>query len=385
MPMPDSIQDDIRSALASSTDGQKPNGETSTGVDDFGSPPSEVLPPVFPEGKGPAETKEPSDLKSRGPLRGPDGKFQPAQPQAPQPQAPAAPQPLGSQPQTPADDSMQFDPAKPPAGWRPEMKAKWDKIPQDVREEITRREQDTAIGVQKLQNYYAPAAYVYQAVQPYAEYLQYIKEDPQIYMDGMFRTEQTLRLGNPAQKIELLLSLADTYGVPIRGALDQAMGGKLGELMIKAHEHHKTPPVIPAPIAREYQQLKQFKEQVEDQAAENELSTFATEPGHDYLEYVREDMANLIEGGYAETYQDAYDLACWRNPQIRPYYMQASAGNAPPPVQQPQTVIQQRQAQAAAIVAPGSAPLEYGEDRTNDNDDIHEAVKKAWIANTGRT
>lgn len=369
--MPDSIHDDIRTALNTATESLKTDGATPpSGNDDFAEPKSEVLPPVFPEGKEPAKTEEPTAPKApKGPQRGPDGKFLPQQPQAPQA--------LGSPPSPPENQegSAPFDPARPPQGWRPEMKEKWNAIPQDIREEIMRREHDTAVGVQKLQQYYAPAAYCYQAIEPYAQYLVDIQEDPQQYMDGMFKTEQTLRLGNPAQKIELLLALADTYGVPLRTALDSAMNGGLRAMLDKAHAHHQTPPAIPPQIMQELQQMRQFRDEVENSAAEAELEDFAADPNHPLLEYVREDMADLLEYGYAETYQDAYDLACWRNPQIRPYYMQAASGQ---PVQQYQTPIQQRQQAAAAIVAPGSAPLMDGGESKNEDEDIHDTVRRAW-------
>lgn len=367
--MPDSIQDDIRSALDSATESLKTSGtESKPGTDDFAPQTSEVLPPVFPEPK-----------EAPGPVRGPDGKFQPKQPA--QPPVPPAPQPVGGPPAPPVAEELKFDPAKPPAAWTPQMKEKWPKIPEDIRQEITRREEATAVGVQRLQQHYEPMEQIYNTVLPYEQYFEHIQEDPREYITSMINAEQTLRLGNPAQKIEMILALADTYGVPMRTALDSAMGGKLGDLMAEAHQFHKTPTPVPPQIMRELQEARQYKEQIEDYAASSELQQFAAEPGHEYLEQVRDDMANLIEGGYAATYQDAYDLALWRNPQLRPVYIQqqTQAQTAQP------TPIQTRQRAAAAIVAPASAPLEYGSEQPGEDDDIHDAVRKAWNAqSTGR-
>jgi hypothetical protein len=371
--MPDSIQDDIRAALDTATEGLKSTGTEKPDSGDFAPQTSETLPPVFPE-----------DKETKAPVRGPDGKFQPKQP-AVQPPAPAppkvpeAPQPLGAQPKP--GEELKFDPAKPPAAWTPAMKEKWSKIPEDIRQEITRREEATAVGVQRLQQHYEPMEQIYNTLLPYEGYFEHIQEDPRDYLTSMMQTEQTLRLGNPAQKIELLLALADTYGVPIRSALDSAMNGKLGELMQQAHEFHKTPAPVPPQIMRELQEARQYKEQIEDYAASTELEQFAQEPGHEYLDHVRDDMANLIEAGYAVSYQDAYDLALWRNPQLRPVYIQqqtAAQTAAPSP-------IQRRQQAAAAIASPGPAPLEYGSEEATGEEDIHDAVRKAWNAQaTGR-
>jgi len=373
------LHDDILAAMQ--TEGGQQGATPQPGESDFVNPTSETLPPVFPDGE-------------TGPTRGPDGKFRskqesPAEPtqQQPQPPKPTQQQPLPGQPPAPgtqqppvgtqSQGELQFDPAKPPAGWRPEMKSKWSNIPQDIREEITRREQDTAAGVQKLQQYYAPMEQIYQAVQPYAPYFEHIQEDPRAYLDSLIQTEQTLRLGNPAQRVSLLLALADQFGVPMRGALDGAMGGKLNAMLNQAHQYHRTPPALPPQFVQEFQQLQQWKNQVEEQAADSELNAFAQEPGHEYLEHVRDDMADLIEYGYAETYQDAYELACWRNPQIRPYYIQAASGNQPVQVQNP---VQIRQQRAAAVVTPRSAPLEYGNEQPGEGDDLHDTVRKAWNA-----
>jgi len=380
--MPDSIQDDVKAALESSRTGQQ-SQQTPTGgqedFGDFGSPPSEVLPPVSPD-------PEPG----KGPQRGPDGKFLPKQADsgtpapapAPLPPVQKAPQALG-QPGEEEEEEPVFDPAKPPAAWRPEMKAKWNAIPPDIREEITRREQATAYGVQKLQQHYEPMGEIYNTVAPFNQYFQHIQVDPREYIKSMVGVEQTLRLGNPAQKMTMLISLGDTYGVPLRNALNEALGGKLEELMQQSHQHHNTPAPIPPHIQQELDEQRAWRTQIEDSAAETELVQFSSQPGHEYLEYVREDMADLIESGMAEDYQGAYDLACWRNPQVRPHFIQAQA-QAQSGISQP-SVLQQRQQAAAQIVPPGQAPLEFGADGPGDTDDIHEAVKRAWVANSGRT
>jgi hypothetical protein len=369
------LHDDIRSAVESGKTTTATNGATPPPASDdsFISPPSEVLPPVMPDDK---TTGKP--VKEG---RNPDGTFAPKPKDETKPPIPGSkegqiPLPLGTPPLIPGQpEEKPFDPAKPPSAWTPEMKAKWQALPEDVRTEITRREEATAKGVQKLMQQYEPMEEIFNVIAPYEQYFEHIKEDPRDYLSSMIVTEQTLRLGNPAQKIELLLSLADTYGVPLRATLDTAMNGKLGELMAQAHQHHKTPPVVPIHIQRELQQARQFRDQIEDQAAELELQHFTTTPGHEYVEHVREDMANLIEAGYAEDFQSAYELALWRNPQLRPVYiqmMQNAQQNTPP------NAIQQRQAAAGAIATPNQAPLVTGGEESKEGDDLYDSVRQAW-------
>lgn len=374
--MPDTT-DDVRAAFEAAKtpdpSGAPSNIDPGSSNDDFAPQRSETLPPVMPDNKdGPPAPKEPPKVaeapKPPAPVvpqqRGPDGKFLPQQPQQ-----------LGApSDQPPEDGSVRFDPAKPPQGWTQAMKDKWSTIPEDVRNEITRREEATANGVQRLMERYEPMAGIYNVVQPFGQYFQHIQEDPQQYLHSMITMEQTLRLGNPAQKMELLMAVAETYGVPLRNVLNEALGGKFDEMMQQAHQHHQTPPPVPPEIMRELQEQRQWRSQMEDSAAEGELAEFAEQPGHEYLDYLRDDMADLLESGVVESYQDAYDLAAWRNPQVRAAIQQ---GAAPAPLP---GSIPARQAAAAAVVAPTGAPLNVATDDGKDGD-VYDDVRKAWNAN----
>lgn len=372
--MPD-IHDDVRAALDASRDPSAINpGEAN---DDFAPQRTEVLPPVMPDGKEPPKAPE-----TKGPQpRAPDGKFQRTDASVPGQPAPSAKAGEESSDLSEEEDEEEdhFDPAKPPSSWTKEMKGKWSTLPEDVRTEIMRREEATAFGVQKLMQHYEPMEPIYNAVAQYGQYFNHIQADVGQYIDQMVTTEQTLRMGNPAQKMETMLNLADAYGIPMRAVIDQAMNGKLSEILQQAHAHHKTPASIPLEVQRELQQHRAWRAQIEDQAATGELEAFAAEEGHEYLDYVREDMADLIEAGVVETYQDAYDLACWRNPQIRTALSAQQRG------QQMQSGVARRQAAAAGVVAPSSAPLVDGGETVTADDDTYEAVRKAWnAASTGR-
>lgn len=373
--MPD-LHDDIRAAMEAQRSDDPSAINPGEANDDFAPQKSEVLPPVQPDNKEPAsrEAKSPAtEGTGQTPPRGPDGKFQKAGGEVPPSQeAPSEEQPSD-------DDSDHFDPAKPPASWTKEMKAKWAGIPEDVRVEITRREEATAWGVQKLMQHYEPMEEIYNNFAQYGDYFNHIQVDIPAYINSMVTTEQTLRLGNPAQKMQAMLELADAYGVPLRGTLDAAMNGRLNEIMQQAHQHHKTPPQVPQAVQQELAQHRAWRAQVEDQMATSELEDFASEAGHEYLDYVREDMANLIESGVVETYQDAYDLACWRNPQIR-FSMQANQNG-----QAQQNGVARRQAAAAAVVAPQAAALVDGGETPQPDDDLYDTVRKAWnTAASGR-
>ena len=285
-------------------------------------------------------------------------------------------------PNDPTKTGVQLDPAKPPQGWRPEAKAKWAAIPEDIRQEIIRREENSAQGVAKLRQQYEPMEKVYnEAITPALGYLAHIKREPVEYIQAMMMSEQTLTLGNPAQKMEKLLEIADTYGVPIRQALDSAMGGKLNEFIKEAHTAHKTPSSLPPEVAAELAESRKWREDMVQSAVKKEYDEFTAKVDTDYpfFEDVKDDMAALLDSGVCKGYTDAYETAVWRNPVIRAREQARLNGVA-------QTdAIRQRQIAAGQISTPGAAPLVTGVTAENAEETIEETVRKATMAASGRT
>jgi hypothetical protein len=162
--------------------------------------------------------------------------------------------------------------------------------------------------------------------------------------------------------------------------VNEVLKGKLDETLAESHRKFNTPAPIPPQVQQqlsELRELQQWRASLESKEAISELETFATT--HPLLPQVSERMAQLIETGAAETYQDAYDIAVWQNPQTRSQALAQQQG------QRQAGGIQARQQAAAGLVAPGSAPLEAGGDGVGDTDDVHEAVRRAWNQSAGRT
>lgn len=376
--MPPDLHDDIRSAFNSAAE--------AGGDDSFSSgasPASEVLPPV-----------EADNPDARG-KRGTDGRFTKAASVADSPAAAnaasvaaanqaagnagtATGQPGQQQAQGLGGEAqVKLDPSKPPSAWTPGGKEKWNSIPLPIREEIIRREEATAQGIQKLQQHYAPALDLMDAVAQHGDYFSHIQAEPIGYINDVIQSEQTLRLGNPAQKLEMMLNLADQYGVPLRSAVNQALNGKLKETLEAAHRQHQTPPSLPPEIARELQEMRSWRDGLESQAASSELQAFAAD--HPLLDHVRDDMANLLESGAVSTYEDAYNICVYRNPTLRQQALAMQNGQAQ------LTGVRQRQAAAAGLAAPSSVPLETGAGELEGaSDDVHDAVRRAWNQNSGR-
>lgn len=372
-----SSQDDVRAALEASV--AKEAGQT---------PPA---PAPTPEPAAPAPKADFSEVPTPSmPQRGPDGKFRAASPAAPAPlggpPAPAAtpiaaptpqtpPAPARAAPEatgTPPPAGLALDHTKPPSAWTPGMKAKWEGIPEDIRQEITRREEASARGVAQLKQHYEPMEQIYRAVAPHANYFQHIQRNPEEYLGEVIQFEQTLTLGNPAQKMQTLLDLADRYQIPLRQTLDAAMGGKLQTLLDSSHKQYGTPAQVPAEVARELTYLRQSQQEILDASAETELEEFLADPAaHPFFDQVREDMADLIDAGVVDDFDSAYDLAVWRDPEIRKQAMAQANGTA-------QTNgVQARQAAAAQITTPSAAPV-VTPGLVAPDESLEDTVRRAW-------
>jgi hypothetical protein len=365
----DTLHDDVRAAFESVA--------KSEGIEapEFPKGASEVLPPVK------LEEESESGRDSQGRFLPKDKT--PQSPEVPVPEAKAPEKKPEGQEVTPPEKPdpnapVKLDPSKPPQAFSQPIKDKWATIPEDVRAEIIKREEDMAAGVTRLQKQMEPMAQVFGAVAPHAQYFQHIQMHPAQYIENMIRAEQTLTLGNPAQKFGKILELADDYGIPLRKALDEAMGGKLDAFLQESHKFHKTPPQLPPEVARELQEQRSWRDQIESQAAQSELQAFeADTKAHPFFKEVREKMADLIESGAADTYEDAYQICVYRDPALRARALAQENAAAQ------QNGIAQRQAAAGALVPPSSAPI-TPPGTGIDGDDTYADVRRAIANLNGR-
>lgn len=348
-----SVADDVAAAVAaaSAQPEARDDGRNNLGQYAPKTPPAEPAP-----GASPAPPA--ADTGTPPPTGAPEAAATP-------PGAPAATPPGGD----PA--ALTLDPSKPPQGWKAETKAKWGEIPEDIRAEIIRREEDSARGVERMRKYFEPMEEVYSEVAKNAQYFQHIQRNPKDYISEVIQMEQTLTLGNPAQKLETILAVGDRYGVPLRQIMDASMNGQLNQVLQNAHTVHRTPPPVPPHIARELEQLRGIASAAEISAAEKQFNDFMA-TGPEFFNEVGEEMEKLLASEVVSTYKDAYDLAVWRNPDLRARAAAASNGSAMA------SGAAQRQAAAAAISTPPSAPVVPPGSGGQQDESIEDAVRRAF-------
>ena len=342
----------------------------------------------------------PSEAAPSGPNRDASGRFaaridsdlsgdpEPAPDPTPAPTAPGATgepadTPPGMVAATPAAASPEpsgavglFDPSRPPSSWTNEMKGVWGTIPDNVRREIMRREEATHIGFDKFRNQVAPAVELHDHLSQFGQYFQSIGKEPKQYLSEVIQMEHSLATGNPAQRMETVLNIADQYGVPIRQALDKFMHGKLQETIQQSHQHYNTPPPVPPEIQRELEEARRFRQQFEDQQIRAELSQITNNPDqYPLFEELREKMADLLDRGKADSYDEAYNMALFLDPNARSKMQAIEQGR------QQQEAIRQRQRQAASVATPSSSAITPPP--VAEPDSIEDHIRQAYAAAAG--
>ncbi|MBV8649690.1 hypothetical protein [Paludibacterium sp.] len=235
------------------------------------------------------------------------------------------------QPQTGA--TQQVEQIKAPDAWSPAAKAKFAELPADIQAEINRREAEVHKGFTAQDDQRKAGKAFNDLVTPYLPMIRAEGGDPLSAVQSLLQTAYTLRAAGPEQKEQMFIQLANQFGVNMQGIFNRLSQGA-----------QQTPPQV----AQLQQQLQQLQQQI-SQGSQNaeaqaeaqlkaEIERFASDPKNTYFSNVRSEMAALMSAGRAKDLQEAYDMACWARPDIRPLLMQQS-------VQQTE---QQKQAEARA-------------------------------------
>lgn len=212
---------------------------------------------------------------------------------------PDATKPVGDKPDAnaaPIDPTKAADkPVAPPPGWSPTSKRDYAALPDHIKADIAKREDEVNQGLAKLQSYKGLDPFVDmarksgtslpEAVQRYVAAEQLLEQDP----------------------IKGLKWLCQNYKVDPRRLVDgeQPQGGQQPQ---QRQDQFRDPRV---------DQILPHVQQLINQPVKNQIVQFFADPKNVYAENVADDMTALIKSGQAKDLAEAYDKACWARPDIR--------------------------------------------------------------------
>jgi len=249
--------------------------------------------------------------------------------------APAAVDP--NAPAVPADPAAVVDPqaqadaraaAAPPATWSAGAKAIYASLPEVARKEIAKRETDYARGIQQ----HAEAAKGYQTMmaefQPYEAMIRGEGGTPQGAIRDLLQTAYRLRTGTPQSKGQLVMQIAQQFGADLTQFQGQA--GEQPEAQQNMPQLQQMVQQLVAPHLQRIQsweqqqtQAQQQQEQQMEHEIQGQIAAFQSatnedgSPKHLYFENVRPLMSAFFANGQAKDLEQAYDMACFANPEVR--------------------------------------------------------------------
>ena len=335
------MEDDIRAAMAEvSGNAREP------------APVEEVV--VAPEAVIEAETPHDDGEKAPdGRVRGPDGKF-----------IAKAPEMVQDTPDQPSEAVA--DPAvklaiRAPASWLPAAKAMFDKLPPEVQQAVAKREQEIDHGLRRKSEEVKRYEPLEQVLAP--RRAQWAAQGmDEVHAVKTLLAAQDLLEKNPMQGLEFL---ARSYGVNLNTAQPQGQP-------YQAQPARDSHPEIAA-LKQQLQVLQSQVQTAQTAPIVSQIDAFQNDPANLYFENVRDDMAVLLHNGKASDLKEAYEMACWMRPDIRPFLQTAQAPAAP---------MQDKAAQArrAAVSVTGSP----GQSRIpKSNGSIEDDIRAAFEEVTG--
>jgi len=258
--------------------------------------------------------------------------------------------------------------ATPPVGLSPAAREVWNEVPDAVKAEITKREQDYERGIMKYSQNAKRAEMMDQMLGPYQQLFS-INGGPGKTLPGLLQVASQLQMGTPQQKASTVASLIKQFGVDI-GTLDNLLVGEAPPQEVLQQQTIEQQ--VQQGIARWQQAQAAQAQQYTAQQVNTELQQFASDPQNEFYADVRSDMADLLDmaarRNQSMTLQQAYERAV----QIHPQISQIIAARG-----QKQNTSMKQRAASSISGAPG------GQGGGADVSSTRAALEEAW-ANAGR-
>lgn len=256
-----------------------------------------------------------------------------------------------------------------PSSWKKEVAAIWEKADRGepltsqeikaIQDEALRREGDFHKGIETWRSGADKAKAFDQVLAPYQDTFKQLGVEPTAAISALLQADNTLRNGPPTVKLQKLLELAQVYGIDLSQQPNPDVARYEAELFATR------------------QQLDQFKRDQEAasmNSLNSDIEAFKSAPGHEHFEDVRAHMASLLQGGAAQTLEEAYDMAVYANPTTRASLLEQQRKAAA-------EAAQAQRARSAAVSVRGSSPASTAS-TVADKGSVRDAVAAAFDAHT---
>ncbi len=266
-----------------------------------------------------------------------------------------------------------------PVGWKGEAKLKWAEVPQEVRQEVVRREKEVndvlreSAGSRQFQEAFE------RTIAPFQQFIAADGGDPLTATRNLMQTAAVLRVGSPQQKAQTVAQIVRQFGIDIE-TLDNALAGAPAQPGNGAGMSPDVQQYLQQQLAPVQQFMGNLQSRVQQanevQATEvsSEIEAFENNPKYPYFEDVREDMGWLFERANQRneklTLEGAYEQAIRMNPKLSEITTKQQAARQ---AQEANKSLEAKKRAAASLRGTAPAPAAPAEPK-----DLRGALEKAW-------
>ena len=216
---------------------------------------------------------------------------------------------------------------RPPSTWSAKGKASFSKLPKHIQDEIIKREADIGKGISMYKQAANYGRSLGEAIKPYEAMIRSENSDPIKTVQNLLNTAYRLRSGTPQQRGQLVMQIAQEYGADL-SQYTSANAENTENQEIPALQQYLNPIQEKLNnLEQVYASQQQAAQQQTQQEAVTSIGSFQNQVDEKgnirnvHFDDVRNEMADLIENaerqGRQLSLEEAYETACWANPQIR--------------------------------------------------------------------
>lgn len=192
---------------------------------------------------------------------------------------------------------------EPPKSWKAEKRAVWDKLDPDTAAYLHQREQEQAKG---FEEYRAVREPLYKEIEPYLAEIRQNGGSPEAVTRDLFYTFKLLRSGDEGTRLQTLVNVAHSVGIPLQQMLQQSAA-------LPAHmQQHIDPAVMAANQRARNAEMQATQLQAQQQAEANAAAVAQVEAfkqTHPHVDELATEMQRLLQTGMASDLESAYSKA----------------------------------------------------------------------------
>lgn len=226
---------------------------------------------------------------------------------------------------TPTKDAELVDKTveRAPQAWKEPLKAKWNKLDPDIRQEVLRRERETTVVLSETSRARQFEQAFSGVVQPYMARINALNSNPIAAVAELFKADHILSSGSPRERAQLMARLISDYNVNVQ-ELDAVLSGTPsapGTQVDNRVEQLLQQKLAPFQSFMQQQSDRERQErQLQEQAASDTITRMSQDAKYPHFEQLRSTMADLIEfaasKGQTLTIDTAYNRAVALDPVI---------------------------------------------------------------------